>query len=252
MLNKTVIDGDDINIYESRALMGAAAAQAAADTVNSLLKEQNEVNMVFAAAPSQNEFLAALTEQPIDWTRINAFHMDEYIGLPAGSTAAFAYYLQKHLFEKVPFKAVHYLNGNATDALAECNRYTKLLNDHPIDIVCMGIGENNHIAFNDPPVADFKDAKTVKIVALDEACRQQQVNDGCFASFDEVPTHALTLTVPALLNCKEIFCIVPGKRKAKAVFNTFNKPVTELYPSTALRMHGNVRLFLDKDSAGLL
>jgi glucosamine-6-phosphate deaminase len=244
--------GITTHMYNNRTQMGAGAAKAAADTIRQLLSAWDEVNMVFAAAPSQNEFLSALIKENVDWRRINAFHMDEYIGLPAGSTATFGYYLQEHLFGKVSFKTIHYINGNAVNIAEECERYTKLLQTHPIDIVCMGIGENSHIAFNDPPVANFNDTETVKVVTLDEACRRQQVNDGCFPSLNEVPTHALTLTVPALLNCRYIFCIVPGERKAQAVFHTFNSEIGEQYPSTALRTHGSVQLFLDKDSAGLV
>ena len=245
-------EGITINIYETRQQMGIAAANATARTIRMLLAKQHEISMVFAAAPSQNEFLAALIEEDIEWHRINAFHMDEYIGLEEGSPALFAYYLQKHLFNNAAFKTVNYINGNAPNPQNECDRYTSLLNKQPIDIVCMGIGENSHIAFNDPPVADFNDTKTVKIVKLDEACRQQQVNDGCFAALADVPTHALTLTVPALLNCTYIFCIVPGERKADAVFNTLNSSISERYPSTALRKHNNTQLFLDKDSSRLL
>jgi len=156
------------------------------------------------------------------------------------------------LFSHVQCKAVYYIQGNNNDALAECNRYTTLLQQHPIDIVCMGIGENSHIAFNDPPVADFNDPATVKVVLLDADCRQQQVNDGCFPTLGDVPTHAITLTVPALLNCKYIFCMVPGKRKAKAVYHNFNSPVGEQYPSTALRTHSAVEMFVDKESAAML
>lgn len=248
MKTGTIIDGITINIFDSRVLMGEAAAKATASAIKKLLDEKGEVNMMFAAAPSQNEFLEALVKEDVSWGHINAFHMDEYIGLPPGSTATFAYYLQQYLFNRVSFKTLHYINGAVEDATIECSRYTLLLQKHPIDIVCMGIGENNHIAFNDPPVADFNDAETVKIVTLDEACRQQQVNDGCFPTFDAVPAHALTLTVPALLNCRYIFCIVPGERKAQAVFHTFDGPIIELYPSTALRRHGNVQMFLDRES----
>ena len=241
-----------ITIYDNRSLMGTAAARAVADTIDSLLKEQPWINIVFAAAPSQNEFLAALSVEAIPWQRINAFHMDEYIGLAAGSPQTFAFYLKKHLFEKISCNAVHYLNGNADDPLAECNRYSALLKQFPIDIVCMGIGENNHIAFNDPPVANFNDPETVKIVTLDNDCRQQQVNDGCFPTLDNVPTQALTLTVPALMNSRYIFCMVPGERKAKAVYHTLNSPVTEQYPSTILKKHPAARLFLDKDSSKMI
>jgi glucosamine-6-phosphate deaminase len=230
--------------------MGAAAALAAADTIRDLLSMQTVVNIIFAAAPSQNEFLAALSEQPVDWQRINAFHMDEYIGLDSRSSKSFAWYLKEHLFEKVAFNQTYYLNGAAADPGAECERYTALLKQFPAGIVCMGIGENNHIAFNDPSVADFDDPETVKIVALEAECRQQQVNDGCFPSLADVPERALTLTIPALLDSRHIICVVPGERKAKAVYHTLNSPISEEYPSTILRKHPSVQLFLDKDSAG--
>jgi len=232
--------------------MGAAAARAAADTIRDLLSVQAAVNIIFAAAPSQDEFLAALSEQPVDWQRVNAFHMDEYIGLESRSLQSFAWYLNQQLFEKVAFNQIHYLNGAAADPDAECRRYTALLKQFPADIVCMGIGENNHLAFNDPPVADFNDGETVKIVALDPDCRQQQVNDGCFPSLAAVPERALTLTIPALLDSRHIICVVPGERKARAVYHTLNSPVTEKYPSTILQRHPSVQLFLDADSQSRL
>lgn len=241
-----------IKVYADRALMGLEAARTVADTINRLLTTQLAVNIIFAAAPSQNEFLAALSGQQIDWQRINAFHMDEYIGLDKNSSRTFAFYLKQHLFEKVPLKAIHYLNGNAPNLAAECGRYAALLKRFPTDIICMGIGENNHIAFNDPPVADFADPEMVKIVSLDPACRQQQVNDGCFPSLEEVPGQALTLTIPALLDTRYIFSIVPGERKASAVYHTLNSPVTEQYPSTILKRHPAVQLFLDKDSSKMI
>ena len=252
MFKEIIKDRITIKIFETGKLMGAAAAASVAKMITLFLKNKDEVNIVFAAAPSQQEFLDALLQESIDWNCVNAFHMDEYIGLDINSTKTFAYFLKKNLFEKISCKTVNYLNGNAPDPASECNRYDNLLKRFPIDIVCMGIGENNHIAFNDPPVADFKDPETVKIVSLDMDCRQQQVNDGCFSSLDIVPKQAMTLTVPALLNCRYICCIVPGERKAKAVYHTINSPVTEKYPSTILREHGCVELFLDNDSGRLL
>ncbi len=252
MSSETPGNHTSIEIHNSRTQMGAAAARAVAATTHSLLKEQPEITIVFAAAPSQNEFLAALSAQAIPWQRVNAFHMDEYIGLEAGSPQTFAAYLKAHLFDKIACHAVHYLNGNAADPLAECKRYTALLKQFPVDIVCMGIGENNHIAFNDPPVANFNDPETVKIVTLDNDCRQQQVNDGCFPSLNAVPTQALTLTVPALLNSRYIFCMVPGERKAKAIYHTFNSPVSEKYPSTILKTHPAARLYLDNQSSKMI
>jgi len=254
MLHETIRDTIRVKVYEDRALMGAAAAGATTDTIRQLLMDQPAVNIVFAAAPSQNEFLAALSEQPIDWTRINAFHMDEYIGREVDPTRTFAWYLKQHLFERTPalFATIHYLNGGAGDPVAECQRYTALLRSFPTDLVCMGIGENNHIAFNDPPVADFNDPEMVKIVTLDPDCRQQQVNDGCFPSLKDVPERALTLTIPALMKSRYIFGVVPGERKATAIHHTLNEPVSAKYPSTILKTHAAVQLFLDRDSSKLL
>jgi glucosamine-6-phosphate deaminase len=238
-----------VNIFADRTQMGAAAARTTADIIRHLLASQPVVNMIFAAAPSQNEFLAALSEQPIEWSRINAFHMDEYIGLDEHSPQSFARYLKEHLFDKTPFQSIHYLHGDAKDPAAECRRYTALLKQQPPDIVCMGIGENNHLAFNDPPVADFHDAETVKVVTLDADCRQQQVNDGCFPSLGVVPEQALTLTISALVQGRHIICVVPGERKARAVYHTLHSPISEKYPSTILRQHPSVEMYLDKDSS---
>jgi glucosamine-6-phosphate deaminase len=238
-----------VNVFADRAQMGAAAARTTADIIGHLLASQPVVNMIFAAAPSQNEFLAALSEQPIEWSRINAFHMDEYIGLNEDAPQSFARYLKEHLFDKTPFRSIHFLHGDVEDLDAECRRYAALLKQLPPDIVCMGIGENSHLAFNDPPVADFNDRETVKVVILDADCRQQQVNDGCFPSLAVVPEKALTLTIPALLQGRYIICVVPGPRKANAVYHTLNSPISEQYPSTILRQHRGVEMFLDKDSS---
>lgn len=243
----------DTRIFETRGLMGHNAANEIGNKLKGLLMLQIEVNIIFAAAPSQNEVLQSLTERKdIDWTKVNAFHMDEYIDLSADAPQGFGNFLKVGLFNKLPFKSVNYLNGNAEDKELECDRYSSLLKQYPADIVCMGIGENGHIAFNDPPVADFQDKKLVKVVLLDEACRQQQVNDGCFKLIGDVPIHALTLTIPALIKPPFIYCIVPGPTKSQAVFNTINQPIAERYPSTILRNHPNAILFLDKESASIL
>lgn len=229
--------------------MGAAAAAMVADRIRLLLQQQEQLNIVFAAAPSQQEFLEALAaDESIEWDRINAFHMDEYIGLDAAAPQGFGNFLKDRLFGKVPFRSVHYLNGNAADAKQECERYAALLRQG-VDIVNMGIGENTHIAFNDPHVADFNDPQLVKVVDLDYACRQQQVNDGCFETFSQVPTHALTLTVPALMQARYVYCMVPGPNKAAAVKHTLFDGISENYPSTVLRKHPQAVLFVDKDSA---
>ncbi|MDN5285410.1 MAG: Glucosamine-6-phosphate deaminase [Mucilaginibacter sp.] len=241
-----------IKVFESRPLMGLAAANLVSEKIRDLLKTKQSINMIFAAAPSQNDFLDQLTMKDIEWNRINAFHMDEYVGLNAEAPQGFGNFLKDRLFKKVPFRSVQYLNGNADDLEAECERYSNLLTSHPADIVCMGIGENTHLAFNDPHVADFNDKHIVKIVDLDMECRQQQVNDGCFDTIKEVPTHALTLTIPTLLKPTYVYCIVPGEKKAKAVYQTLTKSITEKYPSTILRKHPNAILFIDEKSSVLI
>ena len=242
-----------VQIYETRKKMGNDAALLAAEKIRNLLKIRDSISIIFAAAPSQNEFLEALSIQPgIDWNRITAFHMDEYVGLAADAPQGFGNFLKRSIFNKVPFKNIFYLNGNATDLQKECNRYSSLLNTYHPEIVCMGIGENTHIAFNDPHVARFDDPQTVKVVDLDQQCRQQQVNDGCFESIEQVPTHALTLTIPTLLRPEALFCVVPGEHKAQAVFLTLNENIKSNYPATSLRNHRNATLFLDRDSAKMI
>ncbi|MBQ7343395.1 MAG: glucosamine-6-phosphate deaminase [Clostridia bacterium] len=242
-----------VNIYSSRDEMGAAAARDVKAAILRALSEKDEINMIFAAAPSQNEVLANLVnDKEIPWGRVNAFHMDEYIGLDKNAPQGFGNFLRDHIFGIAPFKSVNYIRIDAPDAEEECKRYSALLRENPVDIVVLGIGENGHIAFNDPPFADFNDDKLVKTVKLDEVCRNQQVNDGCFASIDEVPTHALTLTVPALMSGKELYCIVPARTKANAVCETVNGEITESCPASVLRTHKNATLYLDPDSSSLL
>ena len=242
-----------VKIYPSRKDMGDAAASEIKERIVKLLAEKSEINMIFAAAPSQNEVLAALvSDKDIEWGRINAYHMDEYIGLDKDAPQGFGNFLKEHIFGLVPFKSVNYIDISATDPEQESKRYSELLAANPIDIVVMGIGENGHIAFNDPPVADFNDKRLVKPVKLDEICRNQQVNDGCFISIDEVPTHALTLTVPMLVSAPWLFCIVPAKTKAWAVKETLTASIDEHCPATVLRTRDNAVLYLDPDSSSLL
>jgi glucosamine-6-phosphate deaminase len=242
----------EILVFDTRVEMGIAAAEKVAAEIALLTETQEQVNIIFAAAPSQNEFLAALLGMVIPWNRINAFHMDEYLGLASNATQGFGNFLKERLFDKVPFRSVHLLNGNSQNVNAECVRYSQLLEDYPTDIVCLGIGENGHLAFNDPPVANFADDSLVKLVELDHACRQQQVNDNCFDQLIDVPTHALTLTIPALMQGKLLSCVVPSKTKTQAVYDTINQSISELYPSTIMRIHKNTFLFLDKESASKL
>jgi len=235
-------------IFSTRQEMGIASARAAADFLRQSLSVQEIVRAVFAAAPSQNEMLAALIEsEGIDWHRIEAFHMDEYIGLDNAAPQRFAQFLKVRLFDHLPFRAVHLIE---TDIPEPVKRYEAILKSAPIDLVCLGIGENGHLAFNDPPVADFDDPVWVKVVELDDMCRQQQVNDGCFATFDDVPRLAVTLTIPALLSGKRLICTVPGLTKRQAVFRTLHEPVSTVCPATILRNHAACTLFLDRDSAG--
>lgn len=242
-----------VNVYSTAEEMGAAAASDVAARIAALLSEKAEINMIFAAAPSQNTFLAHLVaDKRIEWNRINAYHMDEYIGIASDAPQGFANFLRRSLFDLVPFKSVNTLDCTAKDAEAECERYSALLNDNPVDIVCLGIGENAHIAFNDPWVADFNDPKTVKCVPLDDVCRQQQVNDGCFATMDDVPKTAMSVTIPGLTRAPWMFCIVPYKTKAQAVYNVIHKEISEQYPATVLRKKENSILYLNSESAALL
>ena len=242
-----------VNVYSSRDEMGAAAAADVKAAILRALAEKDTVNMIFAAAPSQNEVLANLaSDKEIPWGRVNAFHMDEYVGLDKDAPQGFGNFLNRAIFGIAPFKSVNYIDISATDREKECERYSKLLREYPVDIVVLGIGENGHIAFNDPPFADFEDEKLVKSVKLDEVCRNQQVNDGCFAKLSDVPTHALTLTVPALMAGKELYCIVPAKTKAKAVLETLNGEITPACPASVLRTHKCATLYLDSDSSSLL
>ena len=247
------VDRLEIKIFETRKEMGESAAKMVADKIRELQKSKEYINIIFASAPSQNEFLAALSEEKdISWKQVNAFHMDEYVGLPADAPQNFGNFLKVKLFDKIHLNSVYYIDGNATDINQECKRYADLLTEFPTDIVCMGIGENGHIAFNDPHVADFQDPVLVKKVELDFASRQQQVNDKCFDALNEVPEDAITLTIPALLKADFAFCMVPGEKKAEAVFNTLEKEIDVAFPSTILRNHPNTILFIDKDSSGKL
>ena len=253
-IKKLRVNNLTVEVYENRRELGKVAAAFTASLVRKLLTEKQEISMVFAAAPSQNEFLAALTEMPnVEWNRIRAFHLDEYLGLPSEAPQRFSRYLQKHIFGRVPFMEVHYIDPGRGEAPEEiCARYRRLLDRYPLGIACIGIGENGHIAFNDPPVADFQDPCKVKVVRLDEACRKQQVNDGCFSTLGQVPTHAITLTIPAVMAAQAVVCVVPGERKRKAVYQALRGEISTTCPASILRTHPQARMFLDRESASLL
>jgi glucosamine-6-phosphate deaminase len=245
-------DALEVRQYPERTTLGTAAAALVADAIRRACATRGEARVIFACAPSQNEFLAALVRHPIAWSKVTIFHMDEYVGLRAEHPQSFRHFLRNHLLEHIPEAgAVHVIRAE-NDPIHEAERYGKLLATKPIDLVCLGVGENGHLAFNDPPVADFDDPQRVKIVELDNACRQQQVNDGCFPSFEAVPTHALTLTIPALVGAREVSCVVPGKRKAAAVRAALQGPISTECPASILRKHACALLHIDDDSAALL
>lgn len=245
-----------LDLSETRAELGQRAATYVIQQLTGILSRQARVRVMFACAPSQDEFLAALVTQSasvVDWSRVSAFHMDEYVGLPESHRAGFRHYLRRHVLDRLPALVnVALLRGDAPDPEQECRRYEALLAEAPLDLICLGIGENGHIAFNDPPVANFDDPRGVKIVELDHACRQQQVNDGCFATLDAVPTHALTVTIPTFRRARSLSVVVPGPRKAEAVRATLRDPITTACPATILRTHTQARLFVDRASASLL
>lgn len=242
-----------IAVHPTREAMGRAAAAEIKSCMISLLAKKPTIRMIFAAAPSQNEVLACLAaDKTIPWERVHAFHMDEYIGLAADAPQSFGNFLKEHLFGLVPMENISYIDITAKNVDAECARYAALLKAHPIDIVVLGIGENGHIAFNDPPVADFADPCAVKPVQLDEVCRNQQVHDGCFATIDDVPKTAITLTIPTLFAGAHLFCIVPAATKAVAVRDTLCAEISTACPATILRKHDHATLYLDADSSALI
>lgn len=242
-----------VRIFNSRQEMGSAAALSVRSAIQEFLQKQETVRMVFAAAPSQLEFLESLVSLPgIPWGRIEAFHMDEYLGIGRDAPQGFGYFLRENLFERVTMGRVEYIDPAPQEPELECRRYSGLLHEKPIDVVCMGIGENGHIAFNDPHVADFIDPMSVKVVELDVRCREQQVNDGCFPKFELVPRYAVTLTVPQLMSARTLFVVVPGPRKAEAVHAALEGPLVTECPASILRTHPRAEVFLDEEAASLL
>jgi glucosamine-6-phosphate deaminase len=241
-----------LEIYADKVSLGQAAAAFVAGCLRDALAERGSAAMILATGASQYEFLDALrVVDGVDWSRVTAFHLDEYLGMSDQHPASFRRYLRERVFDHLSFAAVNLLDGDAADPAAECARYSRLLASQPIDVACIGIGENGHLAFNDPP-ADFATQELVHVVTLDEACRGQQVGEGHFPTFADVPTHALSLTIPAILRASAISCVVPDLRKAQAVRCAVEGPVTPDCPASALQRHAHVRLFLDTDSALLL
>jgi glucosamine-6-phosphate deaminase len=244
------VDRLAVQIYRARGEMGQAAAARAAAALRTAVAARGEARVLFASAPSQIEFLHALAETlEIDWGRVTAFHVDEYLGLPAGAPQAFGQFLREHLFGRVRPGRVWFLDGNAAGVAGEIARYTGLLREAPVDLACIGVGENGHIAFNEPGDADFDDPALLRVVALNERSRLQQVHDGCFESLKAVPKEAVTLTVPAIMGAGSIVCVVPGPTKREAIRQMLREPVSTQCPASVLRRHPDAVLYADVDAA---
>jgi glucosamine-6-phosphate deaminase len=253
VISDRVYDALHVRVADDTGEMADDAAAAAAQALRQALDARGEANVMLATGNSQLAFLDALLRIPgLEWERVRAFHMDEYVGLPSSHPASFRRYMRERVAARAPFLEFHYLNGDAPDPQAEADRYAALLRAHPLDMCCAGIGENGHLAFNDPPVADFEDAADVKVVALESASRRQQVGEGHFASLDEVPSHAITVTIPALLRAARVLVIVPEARKADPVHEALYGPVSTTCPASVLRRCANATLFLDSESSARL
>jgi glucosamine-6-phosphate deaminase len=242
-----------VEIYQDREMLGQAAATVAADRLRSLAKQHETVPVIFATGASQLATLHALSSMPeIPWSQVVGFHMDEYLDLPEDHPASFRQYLRENLTRRVAMRRFHEIDGTATDAGKTCREYVDLLRAHRPLLCLLGIGENGHLAFNDPHEANFEDPVDAKIVCLDVACRQQQMNEGWFPSLQDVPAKAITLTIPTLYRVPELILSIPGERKAQIVKRTLNDPISTACPATILRKHSNAILFLDEDSAAKL
>jgi len=243
----------NVYIYESRPTLGAAAASVVASEIKNQIEKQGRAVGIFASAPSQNEFLSALVKEVnVEWSRLTAFHLDEYLGMNDQAPQSFRRFLLDRLFDKVPVHKFHGLRGESEDAAGECRRYAGLLAENPPDLAVLGIGENGHLAFIDPPFCNFNDPEAVKVVELDEVCREQQVHDGAFKTIDEVPRQALSLTIPTIMACPKLFAIVPGAAKQQAIKAAIEGPIATACPASILRTHKDAHLFIDRDSAALL
>ena len=241
-----------IHIFGDKKTMGEAAAAQAAAQLNAAIAQKGEATLVLATGASQFEMLEALVAQDVDWSRVTAFHLDEYIGLPASHPASFRRYLKERFVDKVKgLKAFHFVNGEAPDPKEECRRLARLLEGREIDVACIGIGENGHLAFNDPP-ADFEVEDPYIVVTLDEACRRQQLGEGWFPDLASVPQQAISMTIRQIMKCRTIVCTVPDARKAQALKKALEGPVTNLVPASILQQHPSCDLYIDTPAATLL
>jgi len=240
----------EITIFENKAALGEAAAQKGAEFINRAIKEKGSASIIVATGASQFEMLGALIREEIDWSRVTAFHLDEYIGIPLTHPASFRKYLKERFVDLVPLKAFHYINGEV-DTAEELGRLNSLITQQHIDVAFVGIGENAHLAFNDPP-ADFNTEEAYLEVELDMDCRRQQLGEGWFTSLEEVPLKAISMSIRQIMRSKTIICSVPDMRKARAVKNSLEEIVSPLIPASMLTKHNEAWLYLDLDSASLL
>jgi glucosamine-6-phosphate deaminase len=243
----------DIKIMPDKAQMGKAAADAGAEHIRRAIAERGEANIIVATGASQFEMLSELVQQPnINWNRVTGFHLDEYVGLAIDHPASFRGYLWQRFASKLPLplRAFHFLDGEGNPQ-AECNRVAEIIRRHPIDVAFVGIGENGHLAFNDPP-ADFETEEPYLVVQLDDACRRQQQGEGWFPTFDDVPKQAISMSVRQIMKSRAIICTVPDERKAEAVRNSVEGQVTPQVPASILQQHERCTLYLDKPAASLL
>ena len=247
------VDALPVRVHSTEAALAGDAALTARDLLCAAIESKGQAAAILATGNSQLQFLDSLVALGgVDWSRVTLFHMDEYLGLDDHHRASFRRYMRERVEARVRPLQFHYLAGDTLLPLTECERYTRLLLAQPIDLCCLGIGENGHIAFNDPPVADFADAHKVKLVKLDEDCRLQQVGEGHFPNLDAVPLYAFTLTIPMLCSARQMLCIVPERRKAQAVRDALRGPIHERCPASFLRRQSHCALYLDAGSASLL
>ena len=243
----------DVCIFESKESLGKEAAREAAVLIRKAIEQRGSARLLFSAANSQLPMIENLTANAdINWSCVEVFHVDEYVGLTTTHAASFGGWLKRHVVDRVHPMRPHYLAGDAQDLDKECQRYADLLQQKPIDISFLGIGENGHIGFNDPHEADFSDSQAVKVVTLDERCRLQQVGEGHWPSLSSVPKQGVTTTCPALVNASHIICCVPGANKSEAVRNALEGPISTSCPATIIRAHPDAKLYLDLQSASLL
>jgi glucosamine-6-phosphate deaminase len=252
LLHETKWDDLLTSVYASNEDLGAAAAAEAEQIIQAALADRGEANIIVATGNSQLTFLQALRVKPLDWSKVSVFHMDEYLGLAPTHSASFPAFLRRHFLNNVTPKAFFPVVSHDRYPEDVCHEYAAALRAHPIDLTALGIGENGHLAFNDPPFAEFNDPAWVKVIRLAEASRRQQVGEGHFKSMAEVPTHAITLTIPALLSAKRVLAIVPETRKADAVQCSLRGPISEDCPGSILRKTPHAHLFLDQESAAKL